>query len=119
MEINKPSTWSFRFIAYAVVLVLSYIWVASLSDSLVREKASKFCRSISQGEDAAAVVPLALEAGADLPENAWQNYGKDRKWLMAEFYGLPPHDGYLCTITAKNDRVWSTEFTWMRPQSNP
>jgi hypothetical protein len=109
-NIGKSATWAVRIAGYSFFLLLGYFGAAAVSDFYLRDKASKFCRSIVEGDGASSLVQAARDAGASLAEPPWRmgTGGADR--LVIAFPGLAPFEGYACVLLARNGRVGSREF---------
>jgi hypothetical protein len=105
-NISKQNTWIFRLAVYSIILFLSYLGVAAVSDIYVRDKAQKFCYAIAEGDTASYIVAITMSAADG--QLTLRHATADS--LIIEFPGLTPFDGYACSINSKNDAVVSKKF---------
>jgi hypothetical protein len=105
-NISKQNTWIFRLAIYSIILILSYLGVAVVSDIYVRDKAQKFCHAIAEGDTASFIVASTMSA-ADGQLTIRHDTADS---VIIEFPGLTPFNGYACSINSKNDAVVSKKF---------
>lgn len=108
--ISTRATWATRLAGYAFFLTVGWFAAAAVSDFYLRDKASRFCRTIVEGDRAAQVEAAAREAGASLPQPVWREGNDGASYLAIRFPGLPPFDGYACSLVARNGMVRKREF---------
>ena len=109
-NISKQNTWIFRLAVYSIILFLSYLGVAAVSDIYVRDKAHKFCRGITEGDTASRILEFALSGEVMQGDEQLTIRRDTADSLIIEFPGLTPFDGYACSINSKNDAVVSKKF---------
>ncbi len=104
-NINKPNTYMIRLAVYLSLLIFSYFAVAAVSDIYIRDKAHKFCHAIAHGDLASSVVAFAEQAEEKL------TIRRDTlDSVVIEFVGLPPFNGYTCSMITKNDHIVTKTF---------
>lgn len=111
--ISKRATWATRIAGYALFLAAGWLAAAAVSDFYLRDKASAFCRSIVEGDAAMHIEAGARDAGGTLPQPVWREGGDGASRLAIRFPGLPPFDGYVCRLVARNGMVRKREFLEM------
>jgi hypothetical protein len=115
MIISKRNTYLIRLFVYFMLFIISYLVVATFSDTRVRRNASQFCGQLLEGEASAHLSAAAIEAGATVSEPSAAVDPETTARLIAKFHGLAPFDGYACDIQIKNDRA----IAWTLSELDP
>lgn len=101
-----------RLVVYGGLLFAGYIASAVYADSQVRRTAADFCYELQAGYDVDAVEHDAIALGATALEPRWVFQAEDKTLKLDLFFaGLPPFDGYTCSLFMRDDQLIRKQFS--------
>lgn len=110
-RVSEPTRWSMRLIVYGLLLLAGYMASALYADIRIRGTASQFCRGIVEGDNTDSTEQHAMTLGAEALNPRWVYQSEDQTLkLDLLFTGLPPFDGYVCSLYMRNNELVRKAF---------
>ncbi len=94
-----------------VLLVGGFGLYFFITDSGIKDKATTFCSSLVAGSSTTGIVEQIQGLEIRAMTQGWKRLENAQDELQVVFPGAIPRDGYLCTISAKDERVISASLS--------
>lgn len=94
-----------------VLLVVGFGLYFFITESGIKDKATAFCDSVLAGRPTTGIVEQSQGLEIRAITQGWKRLENEQDELQVVFPGAVPRDGYLCTISAKDNRVISSALS--------